>query len=1056
MSKDSLQTVRGLAFRFIREAAMLSFLGVFALTGCLGGDDGNPHCDPVPYTKTILPIKVQGHDIYFNVNDFDFLLASNIVVSDIQFQGVAAGKHGNQNKDDDFVFDVNGTKCSRNDGDRNVHWNCGAGKGDSSHTPFCSPMQKFSLNGGLAILDFMLKVKFQFGNLRLSAHGKGNPDISNVSIVVTGTEHPKTCNQPPPPPPPPPPVAPTTSITAYAPTESPTNSTTMSITFSADQTGVSYACSLDGAVASACSSPKLYSGLVSGTHTFTVSATNSAGLSDAVPPTLSWVVDTQPPTVTITNASQLPALTNQTAITLQFTSSEASTFTCQLDGGSAAECSSPYSASGLSEGSHKVTITALDSVGNASAFPASFQWAVDVTPPTTTINQVTPAQAINNSSTMSFLFSANETATFDCSVDQGAYSVCTSPMVLDNLAEGSHWFNVRATDVAGNQGQVVSYSWKNDVTPPVVTIVASTPAEGPSNSHSVAVDFASSEPATVTCSLDGAVPAACTTPFTAAIADAGAHSLVITPTDIAGNVGTGTTLNWEMDFTKPILSLGTILPSPAANKNSSTVSLEILANKSVTMSATLNGTDLGVIASPLVLSNLSEGSYTVIISAFDSVGNPADNLTYSFNVDLTAPTISLSSEITGLTNLDRNALTFSADEAATFACNIDEAGFGTCLSPMSLSGLADGVHTVIVRATDSAGNVSAEQTATWTVDTTAPLTTLATTQNGANSYSFALSANETGSTFQCSLDGAPAQACTSPVTVSGLTAGTHTFLAQAIDVAGNVDLVGASSSWTVQLPSTTLQAQQTANDAITFTFSSDVADATFICSLDGAVAQGCTSPLSMSGVGVGSHTFLVKAKDSGNNLDPNGASFTFDVLPPVTTTLNSATPSSAFTNSSTITFVFSANHSNATFICSLNGAPGTACTSPMTYSGLGDGAKTFKVQAVDAWGTVDATGAVYSWTIDTTGPGLVSITTSSTSTSITINWMTNEPATTKLFWGVSPSTANVVPEDSVYQTAHSVRITGLTPNTLYTVKPAGTDRAGNAFVGGNFSVRTGR
>src|SRR5437588_203333 len=133
-----------------------------------------------------------------------------------------------------------------------------------------------------------------------------------------------------------------------------------------------------------------------------------------------------------------------------------------------------------------------------------------------------------------------------------------------------------------------------------------------------------------------------------------------------------------------------------------------------------------------ILNFLTEGGYTIVINAHDAVGNLADSLTYSFNVDLTAPNLTLSSAITGLTNLDRNTLTFSADEYSVYQCNIDEAGFGTCLSPLALSGLADGVHVVKVHAVDVAGNISADATAQWTVDTTAPVTTVTSVQNGPN------------------------------------------------------------------------------------------------------------------------------------------------------------------------------------------------------------------------------------------------------------------------------------------------------------------------------------
>jgi hypothetical protein len=1026
-----------------------------ATSGCLGdGGDGNPKCAPQAYNKVITPSSYADNHAYFPISDFDFLFQPNLVIQSITLQGTATGHHVDQDRDDDFDMDVNGTKTSRSDGDRHVHWNCGSGDGPANSTSFCTALQGFSLNGGDAILDFMTRVQIQHGNLRVGFKGGKSSSVSNLQLVVAGTLHPISC-KPTPPPPPPPPVAPHTSITAENPNTSPTNSMTESITFSADQTGVQFACSLDGATATACTSPQLYSGLSNGTHIFKVTGTNAAGLSDATPPTYTWVVDTTPPTVTITNAANLPTLTNATTISVQFAASEAATFSCVLDGSTAQTCTSPFAPTGLGEGPHTISISAVDAVGNVSATAAVYQWTIDLTPPVTTINLVTPSAAINNSTQMSFQFSANETSTFACSIDNGAYSTCQSPVSLNNVMEGSHWFSVRATDVAGNLGAAVTYSWKADFTPPLITLNSSVPAAGPTNAHTVSVDFALSEPATVTCSLDGATPAPCTSPFTALIATEGPHSVTVAATDVAGNNANPLLINWTMDFTKPILSFGTILPSAAAIINSPNISLEILASKAVTMTATLNGSPLGAITSPLQLNGLAEGSYTVVISAVDMVGNLADSLTYSFSVDLTPPTLTLSAAITGLTNLDSNTLTFSANEASTFACNVDEAGFGACQSPLALSGLADGVHTVLVHATDVAGNVSPDSSVQWTVDTTPPTTTLSVQQNGLNSYTFTITSNEANSTFLCSADGATAQACTSPFTLSGLSTGVHSFFAQAIDAAGNIDNKGASYNFTIIPPTTTLTHQQTANAAITFTFSSNVTGATFTCSLDSAVETACTSPLSLTGFAAGQHTFLARAHDQSGNADPTGASFTWTVRPPVTTTLNSENPASADTNHTSMTFTFSASQSDATFVCSLNGAAATACASPITYSGLTDGAKTFKVQAVDIWGTVDPTGASYAWTVDTVPPGLVSITTSSTSTSITVNWTTTEVATTKLFWGVSPSTANVVPEDSVYVTTHSVHVTGLSPNTLYTVKPAGTDVAGNGFVGGTFSVRTG-
>ena len=67
------------------------------------------------------------------------------------------------------------------------------------------------------------------------------------------------------------------------------NSQVATFAFSANE-AATFACSLDGAPAAACASPASYSGLVGGTHTFTVVATDSAGNVDATPAAATWTV----------------------------------------------------------------------------------------------------------------------------------------------------------------------------------------------------------------------------------------------------------------------------------------------------------------------------------------------------------------------------------------------------------------------------------------------------------------------------------------------------------------------------------------------------------------------------------------------------------------------------------------------------------------------------------------------------------------------------------------------------------------------------------------------
>ncbi len=69
-------------------------------------------------------------------------------------------------------------------------------------------------------------------------------------------------------------------------------------------------------------------------------------------------------------------------------------------------------------------------------------------PPQTTVD-VAPSDPSSDTSP-SFEFSSNEgDATFECRLDGGAWSACTSPKSYAGLTDGSHTFQVRATDSAG-------------------------------------------------------------------------------------------------------------------------------------------------------------------------------------------------------------------------------------------------------------------------------------------------------------------------------------------------------------------------------------------------------------------------------------------------------------------------------------------------------------------------------------------------------------------------------------------------------------------------------
>ena len=93
---------------------------------------------------------------------------------------------------------------------------------------------------------------------------------------------------------------------------------------------------------------------------------------------------------------------------------------------------------------------------------------VDDIPPETSVDSG-PSGTVNDTSA-TFVFSSTEPdSTFECSLDAGAFESCVSGKVYSNLSNGSHDFEVRATDAAGNTDPTpASRSWTVDTTAPTV------------------------------------------------------------------------------------------------------------------------------------------------------------------------------------------------------------------------------------------------------------------------------------------------------------------------------------------------------------------------------------------------------------------------------------------------------------------------------------------------------------------------------------------------------------------------------------------------------------
>jgi len=629
-------------------------------------------------------------------------------------------------------------------------------------------------------------------------------------------------------------TAPVVSIDSVSPSESLTTATQISIGFSASEMAT-FQCRLDSAQWSNCSSPFTQSNLSDGVHNFAVRATDAAGNSSAEA-SYQWTIKTVPPIVQITSVVPSNNPSNANTRTYTFTASaDAVGFRCSLDGGAQTSCTSPYSLVSLADGGHIFEVRAVDSLGNVSA-PATESFTIDTVAPQVNIVGTIPAQSPTNSSTIQISFTSDEAASFVCSLDGLTSVSCNSPMSLGALNDGSHHFEVIGTDPAGNASSPAVYNWTVDTTAPVLSITSVDPATPFINQSLITINFSVSESATVACDLDGVVQDCSAGSVSYSNLIDGSHMITMTPRDMAGNFGFPVGYTFTVDTSSPVVSITSVNPNSSPTQSAS-IALAFTSSDAVLFRCQIDGGAFEDCTSPKSYSNLTDGLHNFNVIGVDAAGNvSASPASYSWTIDTIAPSIQITSSdpASSPTRLQSMTLSFASDEPGTFQCQLDNLLWASCSSPTNYNGLADGVHTFRVYATDLAGNNSATSAVyTWTTDSTAPVTTITSTTvvespTEATNISISFSANE-AATFQCRLDGGSFSSCMSPISYSNLTPGAHVFEVRGTDLAGNIDTVGATFSWSIlstPLVLTSIQISQISRTSARIAWTSNIPSTT--------------------------------------------------------------------------------------------------------------------------------------------------------------------------------------------------------------------------------------
>ncbi len=215
-------------------------------------------------------------------------------------------------------------------------------------------------------------------------------------------------------------------------------------------------CKLDAEVAVVCNTGEFSAaGLSSKEHILVVTATDVIGTKGKT--TFRWTVDTTAPVAGITGGPD--AATTERVASFYLQSSEwLGGLQCAVDGGLPIPCQASTSTEPLPDGEHTFQVWAIDKALNVSA-PAEFTWTIDRAKPSMTITSIITNGSTTESTDATFELSSDEPVTFQCSLDSAAFTPCDPLVEYFGLLEGTHTFQVFATDIVGNVSPTRSRTW---------------------------------------------------------------------------------------------------------------------------------------------------------------------------------------------------------------------------------------------------------------------------------------------------------------------------------------------------------------------------------------------------------------------------------------------------------------------------------------------------------------------------------------------------------------------------------------------------------------------
>lgn len=553
-------------------------------------------------------------------------------------------------------------------------------------------------------------------------------------------------------------------------------------------------------------------------------------------------------------------------------------------------------------------------------------------------------------------------------------------------------------------------------------------------------------------------------------------------------LATNTTFNWS-DVSITSVGTGTCYPSTYDNVSGAvatfTMNCTVVSGETVTVS--YNGSD-----SPFI----------------DVAGNVAgsfsnQSVTNNTQTQTNAPVISSMSEDTGQSVSDYNTQdttpTFTGTAVATSTVTVykDAVSVGTTTADIdgnwsyTFRTLSQGTYSITAKAQSEGEALSqSSNSVSLIVDTTAPTvsglpdltassdTGLSSTDNITRDTTPTFTGScSAGSEVDVYLNGGAYFTfgnCSSSnfsLTTSEMIGGTYSVIFKEVDIAGNVSTASATTTITVDTASPSISSVASSTGATTASISWTTNEgATSTLRYGTTVSYGSTSTsnstttshaYSLSGLSEGTlYHFQVVSTDTAGNTTTS-SDYTFTTTDGTAPTVSMSYPTNGSTVSGTITASSSASDSVGVsgvkfYIDStLIGSEDTSSPYSVSFdtTSVNSGSYTFRAVARDAAGNV-ATSTGVSVTIDNDGPVISSESSTTTATTATITWNTDESADSLVEYGPTSSYTASSTYSSSLVTSHSRVISGLATSTTYHYRIVTVDEIGNRTNGSDGTFTT--